>query len=266
MGVMTMQQANISLESLMKKINENNKVRSVNSAHCSKHGEFKQTVFVSGKKSICPQCLQSIRAAEQQRQAAIRSLQITEIIGKCGIPPRHQACRVSNYQTNSQKQNELKLSVKRYIEDLLAGSLKRNFVMLGNCGTGKTHLASAVGMAAISAGKTVLFCTASEVIRRVQATHKSQHESEFDLMNQYSKLDLLILDEVGVQYQTESANRIITEIVNDRYNNELPTMFLSNLSVAEFSQTMGERAMSRMKEDGCVPFICDWEDYRQLAA
>ena len=145
---------------------------------------------------------------------------------------------------------------------MFSGSLKRNFVLLGNCGTGKTHLACAVGMEAIRQGKTVLFATASEIIRRVQAAHKSTSETEWDLMNTFADLDLLIVDEVGVQYNTESANRIITEIVNARYNNELPTIFISNLDKQAFQAVMGDRAMSRMQEDGCVPFVCDWQDCR----
>lgn len=231
-------------------------------AMCEKHGEFEQQVRGNGKKSRCPHCESEAIAEQKQKQAEAMQQHVQSKLGKCGIPKRHQACRVNNYNAETEKQIALKNAVKAYIEELLSGSLKRNFVFLGNCGTGKTHLACAIGTAAIHKGKTVLFSSASEVIRRIQATHKSAHETEFELMNEYAKLDLLILDEVGVQYQTESANRIITEIVNDRYNNELPTIFISNLSVAEFAEVMGERAMSRMKQDGCLPFVCDWADYR----
>ncbi|MDK4587415.1 ATP-binding protein, partial [Kingella kingae] len=126
----------------------------------------------------------------------------------------------------------------------------------------KTHMACAVGNAAVQSGKTVLFLTASEMIRRVQAALKNRDESEFDVMQRIAGVDLLIVDEIGVQYTTESANRIVTEIVNERYNRELPTVFLSNLSLPEFCAALGDRAISRMREDGCKPFVCDWEDYR----
>ena len=86
------------------------------------------------------------------------------------------------------------------------------------------------------------------------------------MMQEFEQLDLLIVDEVGVQYATESANRIITEIVNARYNAEKPTVFISNLGANEFQTVMGERAMSRMMEDGCKPFVCDWSDYRKGGA
>lgn len=251
-----------SLKEIMAEIMEKNRVVATQTAVCDKHGEFEQQVHGSGKTSPCPSCEAEKAAHKQQLQAEANRRYIAEKIGKCGIPKRHQSCRVANYNAQNAGQIALKTAVSEYINELLSGSLKRNFVFLGNCGTGKTHLACAIGMAAIRNGKTVLFSSASEVIRRMQATHKSAHETEFDLMNEYGKLDLLILDEVGVQYETESAKRIITEIVNERYNNELPTIFISNLDEVQFSQIMGERAMSRMKQDGCLPFVCDWADYR----
>lgn len=253
---------NQSVEQLMAGIMAGMSVVETRIAVCEKHGEFEQQVRGNGVKSPCPHCEAEKENEANRKEAEKAQRRIQDKIGKCGIPKRHQSCRVANYQAETEKQIALKNAVKAYIDEMISGSLKRNFVFLGNCGTGKTHLACAVGMAAIHKGKTVLFSSASEVIRRIQATHKSANETEFELMGEYAKLDLLILDEVGVQYQTESANRIITEIVNDRYNNELPTIFISNLGVSEFAAVMGERAMSRMKQDGCLPFVCDWEDYR----
>ena len=83
------------------------------------------------------------------------------------------------------------------------------------------------------------------------------------MIKKYAEIDLLIIDEVGIQYATDNAGRVITEIVNARYENELPTIFISNLSLDKFSAVMGNRVMSRMLTDGCKPFICDWEDYRE---
>lgn len=235
-------------------------------AHCDKHGDYTASITATGKQSPCPLCLAEQKAQAAKRAAEQKNAQILANLGKYGIPKRHRHCRVHTYQASLPAQKALKAEVAAYAQAMISGSLKRNLVLLGNCGTGKTHLACAVGMAALTAGKTVLFATASEIIRRVQAAHKSATETEWALMSQLARLDLLIIDELGVQYATESANRIITEIVNARYENELPTIFISNLSVAAFADLMGERAMSRMREDGCKPFVCDWQDYRTIGA
>lgn len=235
-------------------------------AHCEKHGEYTADVSADGRKSPCPLCQAEAKAAEQAEQAERENRRLTEKLGHCGIPKRHQGCRVNTYRAETAKQQALKTAVTEYVREMQSGGLKRNFVMLGNCGTGKTHLACAIGMEAVRQSKTVLFATASEIIRRVQAAHKSDTETEWGVMQEFEQLDLLIVDEVGVQYATESANRIITEIVNARYNAEKPTVFISNLGADEFQAVMGERAMSRMMEDGCKPFVCDWADYRKGGA
>lgn len=247
---------------LLKEIMHKNQVQETKAAMCDKHGAFTQTIRVSGKKSQCPVCRQQWQQQESAHEAAIKQQELMAKFGKAGIPKRHQACTVSSYQATNDGQIHFKNGVVEYVKEMKSGSLKRNMVLLGNCGTGKTHMACAIGMEAVRDGKTVLFATVSEVIRRIQATHKSATETEYQLMNSYAEIDLLILDEVGVQYNTESSHRIMTEIVNERYNAEKPTIFISNLGKAEFSQLMGQRVMSRMREDGCKPFVCDWQDYR----
>lgn len=252
----------VTVNEMMANIIANLKVVGEKTVKCAKHGDYTATITADGKVSACPHCKAEKEAEKIAKATEENNQRLMKKIGKCGIPKRHQHCRVSTYQADTPKQQTLKAEITAYAKEMISGSLKRNFVMLGNCGTGKTHLACAVGMEAVKQGQSVLFATASEIIRRVQAAHKSQTETEWELMNTFADLDLLIIDEVGVQYATESANRIITEIVNARYNNEKPTIFISNLSPAEFQAVMGERAMSRMREDGCKPFVCDWQDYR----
>ena len=244
-------------------IADNNTVSHIADAFCEKHGTYRAKVFKSGRVEKCTHCTEEQQKAEQARLFELKNKELEHILGKSGIPKRNQNCRVNNYHTNgNERKNQLKDLVKKYTEDFLSGSLKRNLVLLGNCGNGKTHLACAVGMAGLANNKTVLFSTASEIIRRIQATYKSKTETEFELIKKYAEIDLLIIDEVGIQYATDSAGRVITEIVNARYENELPTIFISNLSLDKFSAVMGNRVMSRMLADGCKPFICDWEDYR----
>ncbi len=251
-----------SLAAMMQRLMEQHRIVRTETVHCPEHGDYAADVTASGRVSECPACLRAEADAEAEKKAEQANRRLLEKLGRCGIPKRHQGCRVNTYQADTPKQQALKTAVAEYIREMQTGSLKRNFVMLGNCGTGKTHLACAIGMAAVQQGKTVLFATASEIIRRVQAAHKSNTETEWDVMQEFERLDLLVVDEVGVQYTTESANRIITEIVNARYNAEKPTVFISNLGSDEFQAVMGERAMSRMKEDSCKPFVCDWSDYR----
>ena len=255
-----------SIAAMLGALMEKHRTIRTETVHCPEHGDYSANVTASGRVSQCPCCEKDAAEAEAAKKAEQENRRLLEKLGRCGIPKRHQGCRVNTYRAETAKQQAHKTAVTEYIREMQAGSLKRNFVMLGNCGTGKTHLACAIGMETVRQSKMVLFATASEIIRRVQAAHKSDTETEWDVMREFERLDLLIVDEVGVQYATESANRIITEIVNARYNAEKPTVFISNLDADEFQAVMGERAMSRMMEDGCKPFVCDWADYRKGGA
>ena len=74
--------------------------------------------------------------------------------------------------------------------------------------------------------------------------------------------DLLIIDEIGVQFGSEFEKNLIFDILNERYENRRPTLLLSNLTVPEVRAFLGERIYDRLKEDGgrCVSF--DWQSHR----
>jgi len=81
--------------------------------------------------------------------------------------------------------------------------------------------------------------------------------SEQQAFNYLARPGLLVLDEVGVQHGSETERMLLTEIVNDRYADEKPTILISNLTMLEFTQVVGERVADRFKEGGrVVVFVC----------
>ncbi|EQD56002.1 DNA replication protein dnaC, partial [mine drainage metagenome] len=74
----------------------------------------------------------------------------------------------------------------------------------GNTGTGKTHLACAIANELLRQGKSALFVRAYEVLRTIRDTWKGGEKTELAVIREFVAPDLLILDEVGVQYGSES--------------------------------------------------------------
>jgi DNA replication protein DnaC len=92
---------------------------------------------------------------------------------------------------------------------------KENAVMVGNMGTGKTHVAIALGLLACRQGKKVRFATATGLINDLVETQE-QHTLGRRLA-QLQKLDLLILDEVGFVPFTTDGARLLFQVCADRY-------------------------------------------------
>jgi len=102
------------------------------------------------------------------------------------------------------------------------------------------------------------------IIRKVKSTWDRNAEmTEEDVIRVYCQKDLLIIDEVGVQFGTDAEKIILFEIINERYAQMLPTILISNLTESELSNYIGERIIDRMKEGQGAVIKFDWDSYRK---
>jgi len=102
------------------------------------------------------------------------------------------------------------------------------------------------------------------IIRAIKRTWSKESDmSEDELLRLYTSRDLLIIDEVGLQYGTDAEKIILFDILNTRYERMLPTILLSNLTPAQISDAIGERLTDRMVEGGGTELIFNWESYRK---
>lgn len=73
-------------------------------------------------------------------------------------------------------------------------------------------------------------------------------------MRTYIAPNLLVIDEIGVQFGSEAEKIILFEIINERYEAMKPTILISNLSQQELGAYVSERIVDRMRErcNDCV--------------
>lgn len=93
--------------------------------------------------------------------------------------------------------------------------------------------------------------------------NKNAEESEEQVMRTYIAPNLLVIDEIGVQFGSEAEKIILFEIINERYEAMKPTILISNLSQQELGAYVGERIVDRMREGGGAMIAFDWESYRR---
>ena len=131
------------------------------------------------------------------------------------------------------KQQVLELARCRWIEQ------RHNVCLIGNAGTGKTHLATALGLAACRQGQRVRFFTAANLVTQLE---EAQQQYQLDrLLTKLEKVDLLICDELGYLSFSRAGAELLFQVFADRYERG-SILITTNLPFGEWGQIFqGER-------------------------
>lgn len=237
---------------------------------CDKHGDFERFTLVGKdfrggenfKHSQCPECLQGELA---EVEAKLRTLRVTDLLDHAGIARRFENCEFSNYQPVNPDATKNLSACQRYVENwencLDAGL---GLLMVGKCGTGKNHLAVAMVKDIIRNHLARVEITdVMRVMRAVKSTWRHNSETTEDsVLEHFTSLDLLIIDEVGVQFGSASELAILQEIINARYESVLPTILISNLTFEQLKDSIGERIVDRVTNGGRNRLAFNWDSFR----
>lgn len=246
-------------------------------AVCETHGDYMEKTHVimpgtNGIKMGCPKCSAERRAtaeaerieSERRQEQAWKRQRVEHLLGRCGIPPRFADKSFDNYAPANPAARVALTAARKYAEAFDSQSRQgRSLVLAGGPGTGKTHLATAIGQHVIREFQgAVLFGTVSQALRRIKDTYrKDSEQTESDVLQTMTDCDLLILDEIGAQIGSEHEKQLMFEILNERYQGMRSTILISNLNATELETFLGHRVMDRYRECGVV-LAFDWASHR----
>ena len=115
-------------------------------------------------------------------------------------------------------------------------------VLSGPSGCGKTHLAAAAANGCIERGHAALFMVVPDLLDHLRAAYQPSSEVAYnELFELVRNAPVLVLDDLGVQSSTGWADEKLFQLVNHRYNAQLPTIFTTNLELAAFDQRLQTR-------------------------
>lgn len=239
---------------------------------CEIHGkfEFKYTPGFGNDflcMSACPKCVadrnEFIESEIKRIDSEANEAWMIDKIISSGVSKRNSLKTFDSYNVATPEQEKAKGYFKAFADSVCNGSTTSNLIACGSVGVGKTHLASSAVNQITRSGKTCRVIKIIDLIRQFKGTwDKSNDSTEKQFLDFYTSIPALIIDEVGVQFGSDTEKMVVFDIIDGRYNNMLPTVLISNLAVDGVKELIGDRAIDRMREDGGNVVAMKWPSHR----
>lgn len=154
----------------------------------------------------------------------------------------------------------------RFFRDLAGGGFikeRRNVIFLGRSGTGKTHMATALGIEACRNNFRIRFVTCYGLVNEL--IEARQERALQRLLQRYARYDLLILDELGYIPFSKEGSELLFQVLAERHEKG-SVMITTNLGFADWTQVFGDPVMTAALLDRLTHkariINCSWESYR----
>ena len=118
---------------------------------------------------------------------------------------------------------------------------KENLILMGAVGTGKTHLATAVGLKLCESGRQVRFYTAASLANTL--LEKNQKNMLNSFINSLKKVELMIIDEIGFVPLHKDAAELLFQVVADCYERK-SLIITTNLEFSQWNTVFGDNRLT----------------------
>ncbi|MBO5164166.1 MAG: ATP-binding protein [Ruminococcus sp.] len=120
-----------------------------------------------------------------------------------------------------------------------------SILIFGNTGLGKTHISLAIANEVLQKGYSVIYDSIINILRDIEKEHFS-HEKSSEMLDLITDTDLLILDDLGTEFESKFYNSAIYNIINSRLIKEKPTIINTNMDFSAISARYGGKVASRI--------------------
>lgn len=122
-----------------------------------------------------------------------------------------------------------------------------NLLIIGSTGTGKTHITTAIAKVVISKGHSVIYDSAENIVSDFEADKfKSGYSQKESVSDKYLECDLLIIDDLGTEFQSQFSSVCLYNLINTRQNKGLSTIISTNIELKDLAERYDGRIFSRI--------------------
>lgn len=197
--------------------------------------------------------------AAKRELAKERQEKIQKILSNSGLGKRFYKRKFENFTINDSNKKAYE-EAKRFVQEF---PREQGLMFVGSVGTGKTHLAASIVNELVNNMHSVVFGNSADIIARMRKSF-SGGDSDIDIIEKITSSDLVVIDDLGKEKESEYTSTIIYQIINRLYEDEKPIIITTNCTSEMLLERLGDKGesiLSRLMEM-CIIVNLNGEDWR----
>ena len=212
-----------------------------------------------------------IKEKEAAEERAKHKRRVENLLSQSGIRKRFQQRTFDQFIVDTPARKRAYKIAREYAENFEKAREKGEGLYIeGGNGTGKTHLAAAIGLYLTEREYAVVMKTSFDLLDEIKNAFDDPARAEHKIMKAYRECDLLIIDDLGKEQCTDWSMSVFYSIVNDRYESMRPIIITTNFGDEDLIRTLTPKGYGSQKIDAIISRLLEvskkmtmaWEDYR----
>ena len=229
------------------------------------HTPRQKRIEVAGTK-MEPRCMCACQTADHEKREQERKhrefLDMVERNRSVGLPdPELRKHTFENDLGYNPKQIAIAKQYVQHWEEFLESST--GLLLWGNVGTGKSYIAGCIANALLDKGVPVIMTNFARLLNKLTDMYSGDRNAYID---SFKKYPLMIIDDLGMERDSEFAREQVFSVIDSRYRSQLPMIVTTNLSLEELKDTTDlskARIYDRVMER-CLPIKVNDQNIREL--
>ena len=217
-------------------------------------------------RTIEPRCMCACQTADyEKREHARKHREILDIVERnrsMGLPdPAQRKHTFENDLGYNPKQIAMAKQYVQHWEEFLASPT--GLLLWGDVGTGKSFIAGCIANALLDKGVPVIMTTFAMLLNKLTDMYSGDRNAYIDSFKRYP---LMIIDDLGVERNSEFAREQVFSVIDSRYRSQLPMIVTTNLSLEELKDPT-DLSRSRIYDrvlERCLPIRVNEQNIREL--